>query len=143
MIIEKWTAPMPHNAREVRKEVFIDEQGFSAADEFDQIDQTALHIVLYEDGLPIATGRIIDGGQGVFHLGRIAIKKQYRGRGLGRSLIARMEAKSVLLGAQKTVLSAQLQAKAFYEKCGYTAHGKEYMDGHVRHILMTKGVDTK
>ena len=35
-------------AKEIRKKVFIDEQGFQ--DEYDEIDETAVHFVLFEDG---------------------------------------------------------------------------------------------
>lgn len=35
-------------------------------------------------------------------------------------------------------LSAQLQAKGFYEKLGYLAYGDEYMDEHCPHIMMKK-----
>ena len=48
---------IPNYAKEVRQKVFVDEQGFH--NEFDDIDETATHIVMFdEDKIPIATCRI-------------------------------------------------------------------------------------
>lgn len=43
------------NAVKIRKEVFMEEQGFH--DEFDETDETAIHLVLYIDQVPAATCR--------------------------------------------------------------------------------------
>ena len=48
---------LPACARELRQKVFVKEQGFR--DEFDEIDATAVHLVLFaDDGAPAATCRI-------------------------------------------------------------------------------------
>lgn len=47
----------PSYAKEIRETVFIQEQGFQS--EFDEIDNTAVHFVLFdEDEIPIATCRV-------------------------------------------------------------------------------------
>ena len=43
------------DAVKIRKEVFMEEQGFH--DEFDETDETAVHLVLYIDQVPAATCR--------------------------------------------------------------------------------------
>lgn len=43
------------DAVKIRKEVFMEEQGFH--DEFDETDETAIHLVLYIDQVPAATCR--------------------------------------------------------------------------------------
>lgn len=46
------------DARAIRQSVFVEEQGFEY--EFDDIDETALHLVLYdENDNPCATGRLL------------------------------------------------------------------------------------
>ena len=44
------------DAISIREEVFQKEQGFIT--EFDEIDNTATHVVLYDGELPVATGRL-------------------------------------------------------------------------------------
>ena len=66
-----------HAARKIREKVFIEEQGFEV--EFDNIDESATHILLTIDGDPAATGRVFPKEDGVYILGRIAVLPQYRG----------------------------------------------------------------
>ena len=66
----------------IRTAVFIDEQGFK--DEFDKIDKTCTHIVLYDNEKSIATCRYFKEGV-IYHIGRVAIIKEYRRQGLGGS----------------------------------------------------------
>lgn len=47
---------LPKEAKDIRREVFIDEQGFK--NEFDDIDITAIHLVCYDKEKPIGTARI-------------------------------------------------------------------------------------
>ena len=56
MLTMKLYEQLPEDAVRIRKEVFMDEQGF--CNEFDEIDKTALHAVLYEDDKAAATGRM-------------------------------------------------------------------------------------
>lgn len=68
------------DARVIRQSVFVEEQGFEY--EFDDIDETALHLVLYdENDNPCATGRLFF--DGCMKIGRIAVMKEYRGQSLG------------------------------------------------------------
>ncbi len=122
-------------AREIRQEVFVNEQGF--ANEFDRIDETAFHAVVYTDGEASAAGRLFRGRSG-WHIGRVAVRKSFRGRGLGAFVMAALEEKAAQEGAELIRLSAQLQAEGFYEKLGYIAEGEEYLDEHCPHITMTK-----
>ncbi|MCL2358020.1 MAG: hypothetical protein FWC70_12855, partial [Defluviitaleaceae bacterium] len=41
----------------IRREVFVDEQGVSEEEEFDDTDGSCAHLLMYDDGLPVATGR--------------------------------------------------------------------------------------
>lgn len=122
----------------IREEVFVQEQGFQ--NEFDELDQQAIHIVLYEDEQPLGCGRIYQDikSPALWHLGRLAILKQYRKGGYGRQLLHALEAQAKAHGAVSLVLSAQVQAIPFYEKCGYDAYGTVYMDEHVPHQAMKK-----
>lgn len=123
----------------IRREVFIEEQGF--CDEFDEVDARALHLVLYEGETPAATGRLFRGEETdgiVYWIGRVAVRKCARGRSLGRAVLAALEAEAARLGGSEVRLSAQLQAEGFYEKQGYRRCGAEYLDEHCPHVEMRK-----
>lgn len=131
---------IPQEARDIRKQVFIEEQGFQS--EFDDIDARALHAVIYLDGTAAATGRTFPEKEdlSVWHMGRIAVRKEYRGQGLGLAIVRALENAAEKEGGLVFELSAQLQARRFYEKAGYSAQGGVYMDEHCPHIKMSRRV---
>ena len=78
------------DAVKIRKEVFMEEQGFH--DEFDETDETAIHLVLYIDQVPAATCRFFPGQtQGEYIVGRIAVEKEFRGNHLGYRILSAAE----------------------------------------------------
>lgn len=123
--------------RVVREEVFMKEQGFQ--NEFDDIDAIALHITLYVDGKLAGCARCFPASEpATYVFGRIAVRKEYRGSGLGARLLQELEKAAKDKKALHAVLDAQCRAAAFYEKQGYCKSGEEHMDEHVPHIQMRK-----
>ena len=57
---------LPTSAKNIRKIVFIAEQGFE--NEFDDIDNIAKHIVIYQDNLAIGTCRIFYNNERKYYL---------------------------------------------------------------------------
>lgn len=47
---------LPEEAKHIRITVFVNEQGFS--NELDEIDNTAIHALLFKDGQAVATARM-------------------------------------------------------------------------------------
>lgn len=127
-----------NDAIAIRKQVFMEEQGF--AEEFDDIDPVAWHVVLYDDGKPIATGRtFLRDGQ--FIIGRVAVCREYRRLHIGSIVIEKLEEKIEQLGGTEARLSAQLQAQGFYEKLGYhITSGKYHYEEHCPHVEMVKSL---
>ena len=120
--------------RAIRQRVFIEEQGFSR--EFDEIDETAWHLLFLDDEIPVGTARLFLYG-GEWHAGRVCVLREYRGRGIGAFLMKECIQKAASMG-QSSVLSvsAQLRARPFYEKLGFTAEGEPYLDEQCPHIRM-------
>lgn len=128
------------DAASLRTEVFVEEQGFK--EEFDDNEESALHAVLYEDGEAAATARAYcRNNREIYTLGRVAVKKSYRGKGLGAVIVKEMEEHLRKIGARGIELSAQEQAIGFYERLGYTPEGDTYMDEHIPHRKMKKMFD--
>lgn len=128
---------LPEEARFIRQTVFVEEQGFK--EEFDSIDNTAIHAVAFIDGAPAATGRIFPSEEdGVFYLGRLAVMKEFRKGGTGSTMINHLEREAAKHGAVKIKLHAQVRAKCFYEKNGYAAEGDVFLEEFEPHITMVK-----
>ena len=125
-------------ARAIREAVFVQEQGF--LNEFDEIDDTALHMVIYDGETAVATGRVYQDAAGEYRIGRVAVVKEYRGKHMGNQVLCALEQKVAEMGAQSVSLSAQCAARGFYEKNGYTAAGEVYFDEHCPHVHMEKRI---
>ena len=131
---------LPEAAKEIREKVFTDEQGFTT--EFDETDETAVHLVLFDEGgTPVATCRIFrDSGQDCYVVGRLAVIKEYRGKKLGSVLLNEAERYVKENGGKRIVLHAQQRVTEFYKKAGFTEFGEvEYEDG-CPHIQMGKNI---
>lgn len=137
MKIEKFT-PAPQQAIDVRIEVFVNEQGFR--DEFDDIDEIATHFVAFDEAQrPIGTCRVFASDEDkVYLLGRLAIVKEYRGKGLGSEIVAYAEGYVKEIGGKELRLHAQCRVAEFYEKIGYTAFGEIGEEEGCPHIWMKK-----
>ena len=119
----------------IRRKVFIGEQGVPEKLEMDELDGECMHIVLYSDGKPAGTGRVLLSGDD-FILGRIAVLPEFRGQRLGDLIVRLMIRKAYLSGGVKQHVHAQLSARGFYEKLGFTACGDIYTDAGMEHIDM-------
>ena len=87
---------LPEEARLLRTLIFIEEQGFVR--EFDEIDDTAVHIVAFDGDKPIGTCRYYPRSDGSYAIGRIAVAREYRGKGVGSALVLEAERRVALLG---------------------------------------------
>jgi len=66
----------------LRREVFIDEQGISEAEEMDDLDDQAIHLLATDNGTPVGTARLLlDGDTG--KIGRICVVQSHRGTPAG------------------------------------------------------------
>ena len=124
----------------IRTDVFVEEQGFVV--EFDDDDAISKHIVLYDGDVPVAVCRIIPGEDGECHIGRIAVVREYRGKGIGSAVVTEAEDVARSMGFRESLLSAQVRAKRFYETLGYEAFGDEYLDEYCPHVMMRKRLRT-
>ena len=108
-------------------------------DEFDETDNTATHFVLFDGSKPAGCARaFFDENENAYHIGRVAILKEYRGRHLGEEIMLFAEDYLKSQGAERVTLSAQVRASGFYKAIGYTAYGEEYFDQYCPHIAMEK-----
>jgi len=119
----------------VRREVFVNEQQVSEDVEFVGDDGECIHLVMYDDGNPVATGRVLVGDDD-FKIGRVATLKSHRGRGIASNVIQSLVGVCNVMGSKRQYVHAQVSARAFYEKLGFVAYGDEVDVAGVTHIAM-------
>ncbi len=131
------TPQQRNDAFAVRIAVFVEEQGIARSDELDDFDASATHCVAYVGATPAAAGRLLL-FEDYAKIGRMAVLASHRGTGLGALVLDALEREAAAHGIRHIKLSAQLHARGFYERCGYTAHGDMYDDVGIPHVDMKK-----
>ena len=69
-------------------------------------------------------------------MGRLAVKKDRRGQGLGGKLVNCVKEYVSNLGGKSLILHAQLQARDFYLKTGFQEYGEIEYEENCPHIWM-------
>ena len=129
----------------LRTEVFVNEQNVPIELELDEKDNSehTIHIGYFNGDELIGIARLIDIDKEVIHIGRVAIDKHHRGKGIGHKLILGCEdiAKKVLNRDFNIKLSAQVYVETFYKKLGYNRiNNNIYIDAGIEHIDMKKTI---
>jgi predicted GNAT family N-acyltransferase len=120
--------------RAVRRTVFIKEQKVPEELEWDDADDRAYHVLATAvDGKPIGTGRLLLD----CHIGRMAVVKSWRGRGVGSAILAMLIDFARKEGCDAVHLNAQTHALAFYERFGFTPVGGLFDEAGIPHQAMT------
>ena len=123
----------------LRRAVFIEEQGIAEAEEWDDLDSAAVHLLARGGADPLGTARLfIQGALG--KIGRVCVARRARGTGLGAALITEGCARLAAAGCTTVRLGAQVHAMPFYEKLGFEACGPEYDDAGIPHRDMERAV---
>lgn len=118
--------------RAIRRTVFTGEQHVDPAIDFDGQDALAMHALARVDDMPVGTGRMLGDG----HIGRIAVLREYRGRGIGTQIIRALLDRARQEGLPRVYLGSQMHAVGFYEKLGFTTYGLPFMEAGIEHISM-------
>jgi predicted GNAT family N-acyltransferase len=124
-------------ARAVRQAVFVEEQRIPAELERDAADAGCVHAVAFDaQGQALGTGRLLPLPEGVMKLGRLAVLRSQRGRGVGQALLQALLAAARAEGARTVMLHAQQSAASFYLAAGFQPHGDEFMEAGIPHLEM-------
>lgn len=132
-------------AFDIRKEVFVGEQGVPLEDEFDEFDTLngqCEHILVFLNEQPVGTGRIRMVDE-FGKLERICILEPFRKLGIGKIIIKALEEIAERNAVSKVKLHGQKQAEGFYKKLGYQTSSDIFMEDGIPHILMVKELTTK
>lgn len=122
-------------ARRIRVQVFVAEQGVPIELELDEWDARCDHALAHDGaGAAVGTGRLLPDGR----IGRMAVLAEARGRGVGSALLEALIAHAMARGMDEAVLHAQTHAAGFYSRFGFRAYGDEFMEAGIPHIAMKR-----
>ena len=128
-----WEKARDH-AAPIRFAVFVEEQGVPREIELDEMDGACVHAVAFEGDRAVATGRLLPDG----HIGRMAVLKPWRGRGIGSRMLGRLIEQARSRGDREVALSAQVHAVAFYRAHGFVEDGDAYLEAGILHQAMRR-----
>lgn len=122
----------------LRNQVFIVEQNCIYQD-LDSRDQQSMHLFAQSSGKLAAYARVLplNNRPAPFAIGRVIVAPEFRGQGLAKEIVARA---ITFLRDQKQAnrifIQAQTYLLPFYERFGFTAISKEYLEDNIPHCDM-------
>ncbi len=122
----------------IREQVFVIEQHVPVTLEWDEFDDTAIHLLaLNAANQAIACTRILPSGT----IGRMAVLKDWRGLGVGYAVLTHAIACCKAQGLRRIKLSAQKHALGFYMRAGFVVTSVEYIDAGIPHYDMELNIN--
>lgn len=129
------------DAFRIRTNVFIGEQHVPVHEEIDDLDAFVPILVAYDGENALGTARLIETKEGYIKIGRVAVLKEARGKGVGRSLmLAAIDYIQKETQLKQIKLEAQISAQGFYESLGFEAYGEIFVDAGIDHISMKRNI---
>jgi predicted GNAT family N-acyltransferase len=119
----------------IRTCVFVKEQGVPEEIELDRDDKRAFHFLAFTAGKAVGTARVVM-HRGTAKIGRMAVLKSYRGRGIGTKLLKRAIVMAKRQDAQKIYLHAQVPVIGFYEAMAFRCVGPVFEEAGIPHRKM-------
>jgi len=126
------------DASRIRLAVFVVEQRVPAELEMDARDADCLHALAFDDGRAVGTGRLLPDG----HIGRMAVLKEARSRGVGGAILERLVEEARRRGMARVALSAQTHALGFYRRHGFSAVGPVFDEAGIPHQEMRRALNS-
>ncbi|PBQ34311.1 GNAT family N-acetyltransferase [Sphingobacteriaceae bacterium] len=122
----------------LRSDIFVVEQNCAYQD-VDDKDLSSFHVMLFSDHQLAGYSRLLPPGTSYQEpsIGRVAVKREFRTQGLGKSLMKHSIKQTLeLYNNQAIVISAQAYLLKFYTDLGFTKEGEEYLEDDIPHIKM-------
>lgn len=145
----------------LRELVFCGEQGVAREEEIDGRDADALHLaaLVPDDGRVVGTLRVLldtvrandrapadderaHDGAPVAKIGRVAVQREWRRRGIALRMLALALAAAREHGCARVRLAAQLEAVALYERAGFAVESELFEEAGIQHVWMGQMLET-
>ncbi len=125
----------------IRRRVFIEEQNVPEEIEMDADDSHAFHALAILDGVAIGCGRMLEHGASEVKIGRMAVLREFRNKGVGAQILRFLIEHARTRGSRKAILHAQLTAEGFYLREGFRAVGGVFDEAGIAHRLMERDLN--
>lgn len=104
--------------KKIRKAVFQDELGIKEEIEEDGLDNLCMHVLAYDNGVPVAVGRICyDGWE--FVISKVAVLKEHRHKMYGDFIVRMLIDKAMMSGAVEIKLESPRSCVGFFKGIGF------------------------
>lgn len=125
------------DANEVRRQVFVIEQGITEELVFEEIeDSDEINVVVKNEKTVIGTARVVFPADNTAKIERMAVLKSFRGRGIGKGIISFLNEELKQRKITHILLHAQYRVLDFYKSCGFHESGLPFEEAGIRHIKM-------
>jgi len=136
-------------AYNIRRNVFISEIGLNENEEFDGLDQEAMHVIVYEENpnwkdsnsdaknqkKAVATGRIIFNGADCI-IDKVAVLQDYRNMKYGDFAVRMLLNKAFTAGINIVTIYAAQSVKDFFKKIGFQETGNTVLENGIEKYRM-------
>jgi predicted GNAT family N-acyltransferase len=129
-----------YEAFEVRRQVFVHEQGIPEELVSDGHDGEALHVVVKDGKQVIGSARVQFLADNQAKLERMAVLKRYRRKGIGRGMLLFLDTVWKDKQVRQVIIHAQLEVVPFYKLCGFDELGLPFQEAGIKHIKMRKQI---
>lgn len=120
----------------LREAVFYGEQGVSAEEDLDELDEEAQHLVALDpEGRVIGTLRLLDFGEEA-KIGRVVVAADQRRRGIASRMLAIALARASEQGFRRVRLAAQIRALELYAQAGFAVESEPFEEAGIPHVWM-------
>lgn len=120
---------------QLRQGVFVVEQDCAYLDlDGRDLEPATRHVVMRDGDAVVGCARVVDDGD-VWRIGRVALRTDYRGRGLAEGLVT--TALQVCSG-RDVVLGAQSPLAGWYAGFGFVVDGPEFLEDGIPHLPMRR-----
>ena len=123
--------------QQVRRKVFIEEQGIDPMLEWDEHDAMATFAIAVDaQDQVIGTARLLNHGK----IGRMAVLPEYRHQGVGTALLLHLLDIAKQHGHTQIMLAAQQTVMGFYLKQGFMPIGPAHNEAGIPHQNMQRPI---
>jgi putative N-acetyltransferase (TIGR04045 family) len=103
----------------IRRSIFVDEQGVYTTSDEDKFDSWAIHLAAAVDGNIVGTVRIYPEGDNIWWGGRLAVLPSFRGKDIGPSLVKAAVELMREKNVKRFLAYIQPQNVPFFERLGW------------------------
>lgn len=139
VVREVHSPPDMEDVFKIRDEVFVAEQALTPNARNDPDDKRSFHYLADYDSRPVGTGRLTMLGDEA-QIAWVAVRKDYRGHGIGWQIMERMIERSAEEGGEYIILNAQTHALDFYKRLGFNAVGRVFTMANIPHQVMIRQI---